>query len=220
MDKKSQLRENSTLLNASKATNFNFKIKGAELSDDDISQINTLNPKHNKVSERVKAIKDKNCTLEFDKIDYPTFRNNLVMLDKDLPIIIANLLLEQLSTGISTLKNLTEKISELNPLNYDTKQNSPFYIYKIKNLLTSVALGMVPTSAWNGKLDANENCLVVEKEGEILYYHSCNRNRFEDYLFSNAYLEHSSTTRHEYASIIKEKDGTLSFKLNFQIRLK
>mgnify|MGYP002244201991 CR=1 FL=1 len=43
---------------------------------------------------------------------------------------------------------------------------------------------------------------------------------FEDYLFSNAYLERSSTSRHEYASIIKENDGTLSFKLNFQVRLK
>ena len=43
---------------------------------------------------------------------------------------------------------------------------------------------------------------------------------FEDYLFSNAYLERSSTTRHEYASIIKENDGSLSFKLNFQVRLK
>ena len=39
-------------------------------------------------------------------------------------------------------------------------------------------------------------------------------------LFSNAYLERSSTSRHEYASIIKENDGTLSFKLNFQVRLK
>jgi len=51
-------------------------------------------------------------------------------------------------------------------------------------------------------------------------YHFYDRNRFEDYLFSNAYLERSSTSRHEYASIIKENDGTLSFKLNFQVRLK
>ncbi|RJU30039.1 HpaII family restriction endonuclease [Bacteroides sp. CF01-10NS] len=62
--------------------------------------------------------------------------------------------------------------------------------------------------------------LVVKKDGEILCYHFYDRNRFEDYLFSNAYLERSSTSRHEYASIIKENDGTLSFKLNFQVRLK
>ena len=186
---KSQLGGDSTLLNASKATNFN-------------------------------AIKKKGCKLIFDKVDNQTFRNNLVLLDGDLPSIIANLLLEQLNSGISTLKELSEQVTETNPLGYDTKQTSPFYAYKIKHLLTSAALGMMPATAWSGEFDANGGYLVVNRDGEILCYHFYDRNRFEDYLFSNAYLERSSTSRHEYASIIKENDGTLSFKLNFQVRLK
>ena len=217
---KSQLGGDSTLLNASKATNFNFKIVGVDLSDNEISEINAINPKRNKVIERVNAIKGKGATLVFDKVDNPVFRNNLVMLDGDLPAIIANLLLEQLNSGISTLKELAEKITETNPLKYDVEQSSPFYAYKIKHLLTSTALGMMPATAWSGKFDANGGYLVVKNDGEILCYHFYDRNRFEDYLFSNAYLERSSTTRHEYASIVKEADGTLSFKLNFQVRLK
>lgn len=86
--------------------------------------------------------------------------------------------------------------------------------------MTSAALGMMPATAWSGEFDANGGYLVVKRDGEILCYHFYDRNRFEDYLFSNAYLERSSTSRHEYASIIKENDGTLSFKLNFQVRLK
>lgn len=217
---KSQLGGDSTLLNASRATNFNFKVIGASLSDNEISDINSMNPKRNKVIDRVNAIKEKGATLIFDKVDNSVFRNNLVMLDGDLPTIIANLLLEQLNTGVSTLKELAEKIMETNPLKYDVEQNSPFYAYKIKHLLTSVALGMMPATAWSGRFDANGGYLVVKKDGEILCYHFYDRNRFEDYLFSNAYLERSSTTRHEYATIVKESDGTLSFKLNFQIRLK
>lgn len=217
---KSQLGGDSTLLNASKATNFNFKVTGANLSDDEITAINSINPKRNKVLERVNAIKKKGALLVFDKVDNSTFRNNLVMLDGDLPAIIANLLLEQLNTGVSTLKELAEKITETNPLKYDVEQASPFYAYKIKHLLTSAALGMMPATAWSGKFDANGGYLVVKKDGEILCYHFYDRNRFEDYLFSNAYLERSSTTRHEYATIVKEIDGTLSFKLNFQVRLK
>ena len=217
---KSQLGGDSTLLNASKATNFNFKIHGTVLSDEDIAYVNSLNPKRNKVIDRVNAIKKKGGKLVFDKVDNQTFRNNLVMLDGDLPFIIANLLLEQLNSGISTLKELVEKITETNPLGYDTKQTSPFYAYKIKHLLTSAALGMMPATAWSGEFDANGGYLVVKRDGEILCYHFYDRNRFEDYLFSNAYLERSSTSRHEYASIIKENDGTLSFKLNFQVRLK
>ena len=107
-----------------------------------------------------------------------------------------------------------------NPLNYDIKHPSPYYEYKIKHLLTSAALGMMPATAWSGRYDANGGYLVVRKNGEILCYHFYDRNRFEDYLFFNAYLERSSTSRHEYASIIKENDGTLSFKLNLQVRLK
>ena len=217
---KSQLGGDSTLLNASKATNFNFKVTSVDLSDNEIATINAINPKRNKVIERVNALKSKGALFVFDKVDNPTFRNNLVMLDGDLPAIIANLLLEQLNTGISTLKELADKITETNPLKYDVGQASPFYAYKIKHLLTSAALGMMPATAWSGKFDANGGYLVVKKDGEILCYHFYDRNRFEDYLFSNAYLERSSTTKHKYATIVKEVDGTLSFKLNFQVRLK
>ena len=217
---KSQLGGDSTLLNTSKATNFNFKIEGVTLSDEEIATINSLNPSRNKVIERVNAIKKKGGKLVFDKVDNSTFRNNLIMLDGDLPAIISHLLLEQLNTGISTLKELAKELTKNNPLHYDVSQTSPFYAYKIKHLLTSTALGMMPATAWSGQFDANGGYLVVKKDGEILCYHFYDRNRFEDYLFSNAYLERSSTSRHEYASIIKEKDGTLSFKLNFQVRLK
>lgn len=215
-----QLGGDSTLLNASKSTNFNFKIEGAQFSDEEINGINSLNPKRNKVIDRVNAIKAKGGKLVFDKVDNPTFYNNLIMLDGGLPSVIASLLLEQLNSGVSTLKELVNRITEINPLGYDTRQPSPFYAYKVKHLLTSAALGMMPATAWDGKLDANGGYLVVKGDGDILCYHFYDRNRFEDYLFSNAYLERSSTSRHNYASIIKEKDGTLSFKINFQVRLK
>lgn len=217
---KSQLGGDSTLLNASKATNFNFKIVGVDFSDNDIELINSINPKRNKVIDRVNAIKEKGANLIFDKVDNLIFRNNLLMLDGDLPVIFANLLLEQLKTGVSTLKDLVEKIVEINPLNCEIEDKIPFYAYKVKHLLTSSALGMMPATAWSGRFDANGGYLVVKRDGDILCYHFYDRNRFEDYLYSNAYLERASTSRHEYATVIKEDDGSLSFKLNLQIRLK
>lgn len=217
---KSQLGGASTLLNASLATNFNFKIQGGVFTDEDICWINSLNPKRNKVIERVDAIKDKGGRLVFDNVDNRTFRNNLIMLDSDLPLIMASLLLEQLESSVSGLKGLTERITALNPLGYDTGQPLPFYAFKVKRLLVSVALGMMPATPWDGKIDANGGYLIVKDDGEILCYHFYDRNRFEDYLYSNAYLERSSTSRHKYASILREDDGSLSFKLNLQVRLK
>lgn len=217
---KSQLGGDSTLLNASKATNFNFKIEDGDFPDEEINRINALSPKKKKVIVRFEAIKAKGGRLIFDKVDNPTFQNNLIMLDGDLPAVIAYLLLEQLNSGTSNLKELAEKLALENPLDYDTSQTARFYTYKIKHLLTSTALGMMPATLWNGQFDANGGYLVVKGNGEILCYHFYDRNRFEDYLFANAYLERASTSRHEYASIIKEEDGTLSFKLNLQVRLK
>ena len=68
-----------------------------------------------------------------------------------------------MNSGVSTLKELVEQITETNPLGYDTEQASPFYAYKIKHLLTSAALGMMPATAWSGKFDANGGYLVVKK---------------------------------------------------------
>ena len=217
---KSQLGGDSTLLNAGKTTNFNFKICGNILNDADIEYINSLNPKQKKVILRVQAIESKGCHLVFDKVDNPVFRSNLAMLDSSLGEIIGLLLLEQLEQDSNMLKDLVRVLSEKNPLHFDMSQDIPYYAYKVKNLLTSSALGMMPGKAWNGKYDANGGYLVVKESGDILCYHFYDRNRFEDFLYNNAYLERASTTRHEYAQIIKEQDGSLSFKLNLQIRLK
>ena len=39
-------------------TNLNFKVVGVNLSDEEITSINSINPKRNKVIERVKAIRE------------------------------------------------------------------------------------------------------------------------------------------------------------------
>lgn len=216
---KSQLGGDSTLINASKATNFTFKIEGSRLTDREIAQINGISTK-NKVSDRYNAIKKHGGKLIFDSIDNHTFRNNLIMLDSNLPAVIAYLLTNRLETGETGLKELSITLGKDNPLKFETDNPTVFYEYKIKHLLTSAALGMMPAKVWSGQYDANGGYLVVKKDGEILCYHFYDRNRFEEYLFTNAYLERSSTTRHEYALIVKGNDGALYFKLNFQVRLK
>lgn len=75
------------------------------------------------------------------------------------------------------------------------------------------SLGRKMRCQWGGYM-------VIKESGDILCYHFYDRNRFEDYLFSNVYLERSSTSRHKYATIIKDAEGKLIFKLNLQVRLK
>ena len=212
---KSRLGASSTLINAGRTTNFIYQIVG-DITSEIINDFNNLNKFHDKFD----LLNNIKCELKYVGMENQVFKNNLILIDSDLPQMLANVLKQYYCNGISVLSQAVNEVEKENPLKYDLNCGQPFYTYKIKHLLTSAALGMMPATAWDGRFDANGGYLVVKRDGEILCYHFYDRNRFEDYLFTNAYLERSSTSRHEYASVIKEKDGSLSFKLNLQIRLK
>lgn len=216
---KSQLGGDSTLLNASCATNFVYRIEGARFSDREIEKINSIATR-TKIIDRIKAIRDKGADLVFDHVDNDTFRKNLQMLDGDLAVIVAQLLVEQFNTGDRMFDELVKALAQTNPCGFDKEDAEGMYVYKLKHLLTSAALGMMPAKKWTGRYDANGGYLVVKKNGEVLCYHFYDKNIFEDFLFKNAYLERAKTHRHDYASLYRGEDGLLYFKLNLQIRLK
>lgn len=216
---KSQLGGDSTLLNASRATNFTYRIEGYDFSDAEIEKINSIETR-TKIIDRVEAIWRKGARFVFDKADNATFRTTLQMMDGDLAKVIAHLLLEQFKTGNRMLSDLTADLANDNPLGYEADNLQSIYAYKLKHLLTSTALGMMPSKTWTGHYDANGGYLVVKKDGEILCYHFYDHNRFEDFIFRNAYLERAKTRRHGYGSLYRGDDGNIYFKLNLQIRLK
>ena len=216
---KSQLGGDSTLLNAGGATNFVYRIDGCSFDDEEILRINSIDTR-TKIIDRIGAIERKGGRLVFDKVDNDTFRRNLDMIDLGLGATIAQLLIEQFNTGSRMFDELTEALAQSNPLGFDEADAVEVYTFKLKKLLTSAALGMMPSKKWSGKYDANGGYLVVKKDGEILCYHFYDQNRFEDFLFKNAYLERGKTRRHGYASLYRGEDGNVYFKLNLQIRLK
>lgn len=216
---KSQHDSNSILLNARDATNFTYRIEGYDFSDEEIDEINTIDTP-TMVIDRINAINNRGAQLVFDKVDNDTFRSNLQMMDVDMARLIAYLLLEQFKTGNRMLSDLTSDLANDNPLSYEADDLQSIYAYKLKHLLTSAALGMMPSKPWTGRYDANGGYLVVKKDGEILCYHFYNHNRFEDFIFHNAYLERAKTRRHGYGSLYRAEDGKVYFKLNLQIRLK
>lgn len=213
---KSQLGGASTLLNAGKTTNFVYKVNKLNLSANQINEINSINTK-SKIRDRIERIKELKGELQFDKVGNRIFENNLILIDSALPKIISEILLLYFSSNFSKISDLVSEVSKTNPLNFNQKNKHPFYTYKIKRFLTDIALGMMPSKVWTGKLDATGGYLVVKSDGDILCYHIYNRNEFEDYLFANTKLETASSTRHEFG-IIYEENEQLYFKLNLQIR--
>lgn len=216
---KSQLGSDSSLLNASGATNFTYRVDGYAFTEDEIAEINAIKTK-SKVLDRIEAILAKGANLVFHQVDNETFRRNLKMMDIGLPDLVAQLLVEQCITREKMFDKLTKTLAEKDPLQLHESDVKEMYTYKLKHLLTSAALGMMPAKKWDGYYDANGGYLVVKKDGEILCYHFYDKNRFEDFLFKNAYLERASATRHGFASLYRETDGNIYFKLNLQIRLR
>jgi len=139
------------------------------------------------------------------------------LIDSALPQVIAEMVLLSYTSKLSKFSELTEQVNLKNPLNFDFSNKHPFYFYKVKRLLTDIALGMTPSKMWDGKLDATGGYLVVKESGDIICYHIYNRNEFENYLFANTRIITPSTSRYDFGYVFQENDR-LYIKLNLQIR--
>lgn len=212
---KSRLGNPSTLLNAGKTTNITYKVC-ANLTESEIERLNSIGSR-SKIKDRLSSILNQGGVLKFSKMENYVFENNLILIDSRLPEILSEIVLLYFRSDHSKISDLVEKLTEKNPLDYNRTTNHPFYSYKIKRLLTDIALGMMPSIVWTGKLDATGGYLIVKDNGDVLCYHIYNRNEFEDYLFYNTKLETASSSRHEFGSIYRI-EHELYFKLNLQIR--
>ena len=204
---KSQLGGRSSLLNASPATNFIYKI---------VPNIATsLKPypdfEHGKHRKNLTSLYEAGYHLEFKKIANDTFYNNLTLLDMQFPNYLARVLL---NSYLSQEDSFSENAFVVFPVN-DEASRQP--LFKLKEFLGAVAMGLRPASTWDGDTTKFRGILVVKNNGEVLVYYLYNRKNFEEHLFSNLAFERPSTTRHKYGSIYSQ-DGEDLIKLNLQIR--
>lgn len=209
---KSQLGSPSTLFNASKATNFVFRLS-SNISNDTVQQIND----EKNFQVKFNILNENSVHLIFHDMDSKVFKNNLILIDSYLPDIIGHILILSISSNRTKISELVADLSRENPLIYDFSHNHLFYEYKIKHFLTDVAVGLMSSRVWNGIYDATGGYLVVKEDGDILAYHLYNKNQFENYLFENTRLIRSSTSRNNFGFVYNDGDYQY-FKLNLQIR--
>lgn len=213
-----QLGHGAVLLNAGESTNFKFQICEFNPNSSELAEINSIVTK-SKIKDRINAILTKGGRLHFIQAENTVFINNLALIDSFLSDIIAEVTKLFFSTQLISIKDLTDRVIQLNPLKYQEQYAHTFYEYKMKRFLTDLVCGMVPSEVWNGIYDASGGYSMVKENGEVLYYNIYNRNQFEDYLFANTKLETASSTRHDFGKIYEEK-GRFFIKLNLQIRFK
>lgn len=210
---KSEVGSTPTLINATGATNFIYEVTG--LSDEQVDSINAIESK-SKIRDRMKRIFTQATSVEFIKVNSDSFARNMMLIDSRLTELVAHSLIYHYRDGVSSCKEVVEKLEHDNPMQYP---NDGFYEYKYKKFLCSVALGMTPSKKWNGIDEANGGYIIVTAQGDVLAYHIYNRAFFESYLLNQTKYERGSTTRHRFASLYKE-NGKIYMKLNLQIRFR
>ena len=207
---KSYIGNDPTLLNAGETTNFRFLIENG--NDKLMEEVNAIDTREKIKCRMARIVNDHR--LIYDSMHSRNFERNLQAVDSRMPEIVAELLLVHYTEGIVRVSDAVSVLEENDPLGMN---NPGFYQYKVKTLLRSIALGMVPSEPWYGKEDANGGYIVVKENGKIVCFFLYNRNEFEQYLFDCTRFERASTTRHKYMTVEKEGDRYY-IDLNLQIR--
>lgn len=220
---KSELGNPPTLLNATKLTNFKYKLS-KHLPLDKVEEINSMLTGKGAVdiAGRVNAIIKAGVTLVFHSIDpdikgHHVFYENLLLIDSSLPTILAELLLMSFTEKTKSLSQLTQILTELNPLKFPMQTNNAIYHAKVKRFVADVALGMVPSKPWKANNQAS-GILVVKDSGDIDCYHVIFRSALEDFLYKDLKFDTPSATRHQFGTITVEENGEQYFTLNLQLR--
>lgn len=211
---KSMLGSPSTLLNASGATNFVYRVENLE--KEKTEEVNGMQG-HSKIRDRAKVIYGSKGKIIFEKLENESFKRNLRMIDIILPEILAELLKIYYDGKASTMSELVEILSQNKEFNAKYGLDKSVYEFKIKSFLVAIALGMTPNKEWDGFTKAHGGYIIVKEDGEIVCYHLYNRDEFQNYLYKNTKLDTPSTTRHKFGDIYQE-NGAKKIRLNLQIR--
>lgn len=211
---KSQMAASATLLNASGATNFRTRIQG----DHDVLarlQGANLNPK-----ELWREITESG--LQYSAL-LPTsvkFRRNLEFVDSRMPELAGHLLDGYYRSVSSRLKDLVSWVAENDPMELggELEDRLALIQHKVKTLLLDIALGMVPSRAWDGSHLASGGYLIVTATGEVVCLYSLYGDEFKSYLLKNTKFDTPSRSKHGFGQLIPSAPGTMDLSLNMQIR--
>jgi len=209
---KSELGGAPTLINASGSTNFVYSV--GNIDAETVALINSCNTK-TKIQDRMKLLQQRNANIRFLGPSSSIFTENLMMIDTRFGEMLAEAIKIHFFEDVGSCLDVVNLLQQRDPLHLN---NRDIYAHKFKQFLYAAALGMTPSTHWDGIDDANGGYIVVTARGDVLTYYVYNKNYFEAYLLNNTRFERASTTRHNYASIYSTEAGSYCLNLNLQIR--
>lgn len=215
---KSKFSSSATLLNASKHTDFLYKVTG--ISEQQAKEINQISSS-TKLKDRMKKIEEYGGKITFCRVVSNSFKNNLDYIDCGLEKILGEILLKFYMKKATAIEELIKILAEENPLKYVGSNKSDFYKNKMIKFFKEVAFKMMPSKELEEiKSEKQGGILLVDTTGKVslldnIYY----VEELNEYLYKNLKLETPSATRYKMLELEKDSIG-FRFTLNLQIRFK
>lgn len=202
---KSSIGSPATLFNASGSTNFVYEI----LHPQGLNPLDALSG--DSLKGHVRQLLQAGFELKFDSMQSDIFRDNLMRVDSLMPELISQLLVVSLSGKSAIFSAVVESVFGPNdPL-------SGQRIFKMKQLLGSIAMGLRAGQTWDGDPTKFKGIIVVDGIGNVIFNYQFNQIDFWEYLYTGVKFEIPMRSRHGFGRVYEE-NGRFFIKLNLQLR--
>ena len=213
---KSKFGQNPTLFNAGSSSQYLYKLTGCD--DTMMDEFNAITENGGRGWSKCKAyLSDHGISMEFARTQNPIYNDNLFLVRESMAKIMAWCVKDRLidSPGHFEVMETVERMIAANPLGVPGAR--VYYEKAIKDFLMAGFTGMTAGKEWDGKEQVNGGYIVVMDDGDVICYHSSDRESFRDYLYRNTHFEYVSADKYLWSRIIKI-DGEYYLPLNLSVR--
>lgn len=213
---KSKFGQNPTLFNAGSSSQYLYKLTGC--NDAMMDEFNAITENGGRGWSKCKAyLSDHGISMEFARTQNPIYNDNLFLVRESMAKIMAWCVKDRLidSPGHFEVMETVERMITANPLGVPGAR--VYYEKAIKDFLMAGFTGMTAGKEWDGKEQVNGGYIVVMDDGDVICYHSSDRESFRDYLYRNTHFEYVSADKYLWSRIIKI-DGEYYLPLNLSVR--
>ena len=213
---KSKFGQNPTLFNAGSSSQYLYKLTGCD--DAMMDEFNAITENGGRGWSKCKAyLSDHGISMEFARTQNPIYNDNLFLVRESMAKIMAWCVKDRLidSPGHFEVMETVERMIAANPLGVPGAR--VYYEKAIKDFLMAGFTGMTAGKEWDGKEQVNGGYIVVMDDGDVICYHSSDRESFRDYLYRNTHFEYVSADKYLWSRIIKI-DGEYYLPLNLSVR--
>ena len=215
---KSKFGQPATLFNAGSSSQFLYKLEN--FNDNMMEEFNNIKDGDKRGWNLCKAYLSANSVdLKFVGTQNKMYNDNLFLVRESMGNILAwcvkNRLIE-VDKDYEVMETV-QRMAAVNPLNVPTP--NVYYEKAVKDFLMASFTGMTATKPWDGKEQVNGGYIVVMDDGDVLCYHSNDRESFRDYLYRNTYFEYVATKKYNWG-YVKKRDDEYILPLNISVRFR